>query len=345
MYFFLRLQTSRSLSAGAADSSRKQATISSVTHNVSATSSNDNITALEISTDHQDEPWQNTSFSSTNNDSIEQLDLDKMNITIIQVSTNDNNSNETKTSAKMSSKRVTGEFFKFPETTQPEYKSNVQIIPSTKANSSTIQVVGTTTTNATTTTTTTQYATPTKKNIQSIAASTTGTTALPSAEELKITTVHVTGNTPAATTSEHETCHAIVNNTVSLYGTCYTTESNASNSQAAARGSTPKMMKKIILSANTSGITNITVNNASMLTKSEKCATAEDAAVKHNVGSVHYEKVFLSTSVPPTHERATNATVVSTDMSTTSLLSSTLISDLPAHTRTVEVNIFMHLYM
>ncbi|XP_036324477.1 mucin-5AC [Rhagoletis pomonella] len=325
-----RLQTSRSLSAGAADSSRKHTAKSSGTHNVSTTSSNDNITALEISTDPQVEPWQNTSFSSTNNDSIEQLDLDKMNITIIQVSTNDNDSNElakpneTKTSAKMSSKRVTGEIFKFPETTQPEYKSNVQIIPSTKANSSTIQVVGTTTINATTTTTTTQYATPAKKNIQGITASTTGTTA----EELKITTVHVTGNTPAVTASD---------NTVSLYGTCYTTESNASHSQAAVVGGTPKMMKKIILSANTSGITNITVNNTSVLTKSENRATAEDATIKHNIGSVHYEKVFLSTSVPPTQEMATNATVVSTAMCTTSILSPTVISDLPAHTRTVEV--------
>ncbi|XP_053946312.1 mucin-5AC [Anastrepha ludens] len=340
-----RLQTSRSLSAGAADSSRKLVNKSSEHHNVSATSSNDNITALEISTDSQPQPWQNTSISSTDCDSTEQLDADKMNITIIQVSTIDSNElkqqSETKTSAKVSSKRVTGEIFKFPESTQLEYKSNVQIIPSTKANSSSIQVLGTKTTTSTTTTTTTQYATPVKKNIQSAAASTTAAAVNLPAEEFKITTVHLTGNSPSAATIAQEAGHTIVTSAVSLYGTCYNTGPPNTTLQATnvdTSGGTPKMMKKIILSTNSSGITNITVNNASTPIRSEVGATAGDATVKHNIGSVHYEKVFLSTSVPPVLDTAPNAASASTVTNIAPLLLPTLASNAANQTRAVEAN-------
>ncbi|XP_011188327.1 mucin-5AC [Zeugodacus cucurbitae] len=337
-----RFQTSRSLSAGAADNSRKEVTKSSITHNTSATSSDDNITALEISTDPHAETWQNTSITSTNSESVEQLDIDKMNITIIQVSANDTNElkqqNETKTSAKVSSKRVTGEIFKFPEAVQTEYKSNVQIIPSTKSNSSTIHVLGTKTTTTTTTTTTTPkttpYATPVKKSNHNNATASTTTNL--SAEDIKITTVHVIGNNPVVVAKAPEARNHIVPNAVSLYGTCYTTAPSSSTAlptNASSIDGTPKMMKKIILSANTSGITNITVDNASTSSRQERYTSAPEAAVKHNVGSVHYEKVFLSTSVPPELGVTANAALVSTVMTTAPPLSPILISSSTTHAR------------
>lgn len=333
------------MSAGAADTSRKDVTKSSITHNASATSSDDNITALEISADPQSDTWRNTSITSTNSESIEQLDVDKTNITIIKVSANDTNElkqqKETKTSAKVSSKRVTGEIFKFPESTQTEYKSNVQIIPSTKLNSSTIQVLGTKTTTTTTTTTTpppppktTPYATPVKKSNHNISAATT-TANLP-ADEFKITTVHVTGNNAVVAAKIQDVRNTIVSSDVSLYGTCYTSAPSSSTAQPANASSidgTPKMMKKIILSANTSGVTNITVDNASTSNRTERYASAPDAAIKHNVGAVHYEKVFLSTSIPPESGVASNTTLISTVMTTAPPLSPTLISNSTTHTR------------
>ncbi|XP_039948521.1 mucin-5AC [Bactrocera neohumeralis] len=335
-----RLQTSRSLSAGAADTSRKEVTNSSITHNVSTTSSDDNITEFEISVDPQSDTWPNTSITSTNSESIEQLDVDKMNITIIQVSANDSNElkqqKETKTSAKVSNKRVTGEIFKFPDAVQTEYKSNVQIIPSTKSNSSTIQVLGTKTTTTTTNTTTktTPYATPVKRPNHNISSATT-TANLP-AEELKITTVHVIGNNPVVTAKAPEAHNTIVSNAVSLYGTCYNSSASSSTAQpanASSNNGTPKMMKKIILSANTSGITNITVDNASTSNRPDRYVIAPEATIKHNAGSVHYEKVFLSTSNPPELDISSNATLIGTVTTTVPPLSPTLIGNSTTHAR------------
>ncbi|XP_004530197.1 uncharacterized protein LOC101459177 [Ceratitis capitata] len=335
-----RLQTSRSLSAGAADSCRKDVTRSPIALNTSTTASNDNVTALEISTEPQSESWQNKTVSSAKSEPLEQIDVDKMNITIIQVSTNDVNDrkqeNETKTSAKVASKRVTGDIFKFPEAVQNEYKSNVQIIPSTKSNSSTIQVLGTKAT--ATVPSTTQYATPVKRanhnNITATTTTTPSTVTLP-ADELKVTTVHVCGNTPTAATIAAEAVQNVNASGVSLYGTCYTPTSSVTNSQPpkeATNSGTPKMTKKIILSANTTGITNITVNNTSTANRLERPNAAADTNVKHNAGSMHYEKVFLSTSATPEVSIVgSKVAPISTVITTAASHSSNLIGNCSTH--------------
>ncbi|XP_067618266.1 mucin-2 isoform X2 [Eurosta solidaginis] len=346
-----RLHTPRSLSAGAADSARRKITKPTNTNHVLANMTNDNITAFEIGTDTQCQPWQNVSQTSTISDTIEeQLDIDKMNITIIQVSTSDPNEQESETnpnkksstSSSSSSKLVMGDIFKFPDNiSQSEYKSNVQIIPSTKTNSNTIQVLDTKA-NKATTIAKTQYTTPVKSLVATTTTTTSATTAHSTADELKITTVHVTGNTtttavtPAAiapTTTGVNTLPSA--SASSLYGTCYTpTPSSSSTVRPIATnmsivngGGTPKMMKKIILSANSTGITNITVNNAS-----HTCTS--DTTVKHNIGSVHYEKVFLSTSAPPSNFDIS----VSTGMNAVPPISPNLINNSPISKRKTEAS-------
>lgn len=198
--------------------------------------------------------------------------------------------------------------FKFPDAhvsvtkniKQHEYKSNVQIIPSSSNNSSTsssnnhnnsstIQVLGNSTTmmsgnggggN--------QYTTPGKKSATTID------------EHSKITTVHVAG-------------------TDNTYGTCFTPPPiTTSSSATTSHTSTPKMPKKIILSANTSGVTNITVNNTktnsdeltvAVLRKnsnagkldqefliSNNVTASSSSNVNKKTNALHYEKVFLSSS-------------------------------------------------
>ena len=196
---------------------------------------------------------------------------------------------------------ITADVFKYPDShvsvtkniKQHEYKSNVQIIPSSSNNSrssnanhissSTIQVVGDSTTMLGGNN---HYTTPAKQqqNLSSEVGSTTTTDELS-----KITTVHVAGSD-------------------NIYGTCFTPLSSASTTQT----STPKMQKRIILSANTSGVTSITVNNTtterteSVGAKNTCSAKIENdfnttftstATSLHNrSNALHYEKVFLTTS-------------------------------------------------
>ncbi|XP_065371185.1 mucin-5AC [Calliphora vicina] len=323
-----RPQTSRSLSAGAVDKSKRQTINDKVEPNkklssqmvANTSSKGNNITELEINSD-------TSTPSSTSNDTS------NTNITIIQVST-ENTNDKTATSSgesdyeppklphKTTATAAAADVFKFPDAhvsvtkniKHNEYKSNVQIIPSSSNksscssnhnhnNSSTIQVMG----NSTTMVGGNQYTTPVKKS--QISSSTRID------EHSKITTVHVAG-------------------TDNTYGTCFTPPSS---SASASHTSTPKMPKKIILSANTSGITNITVNNT---TTSEEISTITSAAAvlrknsnefatsststnlnKTNNG-LHYEKVFLSNSasintadpvgsVQPTTSSSHNVTPIS----------------------------------
>lgn len=272
-----------------------------------------NITELEISSeDATASPSSNTSQS---------------NVTIIQVSTEPLSENRLESSdesdsepPKLPHKTTTtiADVFKFPDThvsiakniKQHEYKSNVQIIPSSSINSnsssnpnhsinSSVHVISN---SSLATVGGNQYTTPVKKSLVPAIKS----CAAPSSAKVdgtsKITTVHVSGS----------------DNT---YGTCFAPSSSSSST---SRTSTPKMPKKIILLANTSGITNIAVNNT---VSSEDLATEpkeKSAAIRKNsIGSkkdndfattssgttnsnkhsgLHYEKVFLSTtaSVNPT---------------------------------------------
>lgn len=221
------------------------------------------------------------------------------NITIIQVTNthekplaeyakNKQNENLEKTT-------TAADIFTFPESSEitkhEEYKSNVQIIPSNSNNSSTIQVIG-----QNVTTVANQYSTPIKKLLPQAAAglttldSSTAKTSVFSTpgshlENHKITTVHVGDSVTATTTAP------------SLYGTCYT------STGPLATSGTPLLSKKIILSANTSGITNITVNTTEsiipdMTVTKNNATTGIDSNVRCNVGNVRYEKVFLSSSLP-----------------------------------------------
>ncbi|XP_055906712.1 uncharacterized protein LOC129941956 [Eupeodes corollae] len=141
------------------------------------------------------------------------------------------------------------EIFKFPDPLNnhdEEYKSNVQIIPS---NLSTIPVHAKSAI-------ANQYSSPARANaVKKIIPA-------PSShlENHKITTVRVTA---ASSTSN-------------TYGSVCPSSSSCSSSSA----QTPKLSKKIILTTNTSGVTNIAVNN--------------DVQQK----TAHYEKVFLTSTVP-----------------------------------------------
>ncbi|KAM7362716.1 uncharacterized protein ACRADG_013286 isoform 1-T2 [Cochliomyia hominivorax] len=336
-----RPQTSRSLSAGAVDK-RQHISNHKVENNnklsstvVSNTSSKgNNITELEINSEI---PTPSTSSSSTETSS-------KSNITIIQVSTENTNDKLTANSGecnnyeppKLPHKNITttiADVFKFPDAhvsvtkniKQHEYKSNVQIIPSSsntssvsssnnsnnQNNSSTIQVMGNSTSMMSGGN---QYTTPAKKSQISPASGIASTTTTD--EHSKITTVHVAG-------------------TDNAYGTCFTpppVSSSSLSSASTSHTSTPKMPKRIILSANTSGVTNITVNNtkttseeistavlrknsnASKLDEFVTSTTSSTNLNKRNNG-LHYEKVFLSTTAS-TISTEPNVSVQSSSTST-----------------------------
>ncbi|XP_017005113.2 uncharacterized protein [Drosophila takahashii] len=232
-----RPQTSRSMSAGAADKSKRPP-------RKPLQSQSSSVAAAANSEDSQD------------------------NITIIQVSNISNNGQEKP--PELPPKNATAaEVFRFPEVktkqqpSQPhhEYKSNVQIIPSnTSSSTSTIQVLGKQPSISN------PYTTPVR---QSNSASS-----------------QVSGTTKVKVLGDGE---------VAVYGTCYpapggsptTSSSTASSSSNPAKPQTPRLSKKIILSANTSGITNISVNSEQ----------GSDSIIS---GNVHYEKVFLSSSIPIT---------------------------------------------
>lgn len=200
------------------------------------------------------------------------------NITIIQVSNTDNTNAAGQPPELPPKNKIIADIFRFPEInakaktkTQPQqklqndYKSNVQIIPS---NSSTIQVLS----QPSSSTSSNPYSIPLKPVPNApTTSSQNGSTAV--SNNTTMVQVLVDGEamtTPTATT-------------VSVYGTCYPT---ASGQQSANKPQTPKVSKKIILSANSSGVTNIRINNEH----------ANDANVIS--GNVHYEKVFLSSSIP-----------------------------------------------
>ncbi|KAH8349141.1 hypothetical protein KR084_007351 [Drosophila pseudotakahashii] len=251
-----RPQTSRSMSAGAADKSKRPPR----------------------------KPLQSQSSSAAAANSEDSQD----NITIIQVSNISNNGQEKP--PELPPKNVTvAEVFRFPEVktksqtnakqqpSQPhhEYKSNVQIIPSnTSSSTSTIQVLGKQPSISN------PYTTPVRQS-----SSNSG-----SPQVSGTTKVKVMGDGEATTT-------------VAVYGTCYpvpggslaTSSSAASSSNIPAKPQTPRLSKKIILSANTSGITNISVNNEQ----------GSDSIIS---GNVHYEKVFLSSSIPITSRNSPTRT-------------------------------------
>lgn len=242
------------------------------------------------------------------------------NITIIQVSTENTNVNNAPVSSSDGDYEppglphkttITADVSKYPDShvsvtktiKQHEYKSNVQIIPSNSNNnrnsnannvsSNTIQVMGDSTTMVGGSN---HYTTPVKSQ-QNMSAE-VGSTTTTIDEHSKITTVHVAG-------------------TDNIYGTCFTPLSSTSKQHK----TTPKMPKKIILSANTSGVTSITVNNtttektestrASRLcggnTEQDLNTTIEPTAITANATTsllsrnnpLHYEKVFLSTNSSP----------------------------------------------
>uniref|UniRef100_A0A1A9W1A3 PH domain-containing protein n=1 Tax=Glossina brevipalpis TaxID=37001 RepID=A0A1A9W1A3_9MUSC len=274
---------------------------------------NNNITELEINADVENlvsslilkEPVSSSSVSDA-----------KTNITIIQVSTTTaaaanmrslgGNHENVQDSPKLSNKTTSEEIFTFPEnllsttsattctTKQHEYRSNVQIIPSnigssnTTTSTTTVQVIGNeiqhqsqSASNAN------QYSNPLKKQTQIIPS------AITDEHNQQITTVHVLGKD-------------------TTYGTLFSTPSTSASS---SHTSTPKLSKKIILSANASGITNITVNNIKeeviLIRKPihSDGMSAEDRSTSVKINPLHYDKVFLSSSVPNSSQKS-NSTVV-----------------------------------
>ncbi|TMW48859.1 hypothetical protein DOY81_006053 [Sarcophaga bullata] len=306
-----RPQTSRSLSAGAVDKSKRLNANEKTDVNDKleclkvSTSKGNNITELEINSESAIPVASATDNINTN-------------ITIIQVSTENTNVNDVTTTSSSDSDyeppnlpqkttTIAADVFKYPDShvsvtkniKQHEYKSNVQIIPSSSNNSrssnanhissSTIQVVGDSTAMVGGNN---HYTTPVKQQ-QNISSDIGSKTTI---DELsKITTVHVAGSD-------------------NIYGTCFTPLSSASPTHT----STPKMQKRIILSANTSGVTSITVNNTTTEktesvgaknTNSEKIendfnttfastgTTATTTTNLHNRSNpLHYDRVFLTTS-------------------------------------------------
>lgn len=215
--------------------------------------------------------------AATETNAVEELPDN--NITIIQVSNTDNISTERQPPELPPKNKIIADIFRFPEIntkvktkTQPastspsqqkmqnDYKSNVQIIPS---NSNTIQVLSQP--SSSNNVSSNPYTIPLKAIASNASsASTSGANA-----NTNTTTVQVLADGDATT--------------VAVYGTCYPTSSGQRN---VSKPPTPKVSKKIILSANSSGITNIRINNEQ----------AQEANVIS--GNVHYEKVFLSSSIP-----------------------------------------------
>ncbi|XP_055849343.1 uncharacterized protein LOC129914227 [Episyrphus balteatus] len=170
------------------------------------------------------------------------LESSSTNITIIQVSN------------PLPSSNKGPEIFKFPDPLNnhdEEYKSNVQIIPS---NLSTIPI-------HTKAAIANQYSSPAR-------ASTTTTVAATSVKKL----------IPAP--SSHLENHTITTVRVTAGSSTSTSNAYGSVCPSSSSSQTPKLSKKIILTTNTSGVTNIAVNN--------------DVQQK----TAHYEKVFLTSTVP-----------------------------------------------
>lgn len=222
----------------------------SISETTSEITTMNNITEFDVEKDLDDHP--------PLPDKAGTLESSSTNITIIQVS-----------NPLPSSNNKGPEIFKFPEplllnnrsSNDDDYKSNVQIIPS---NLSTIPVHAKAAV-------ANQYSSPAR-----VASSATPTTVTASAvkkiipgpashlENHKITTVRVTAGNSSGTTS--------------TYG------SVCGPSSAPSTSDTPKLSKKIILTTNSSGVTNIAVNN--------------DAVHQQPPKAGHYEKIFLTSSVP-----------------------------------------------
>ncbi|XP_034113531.2 pneumococcal serine-rich repeat protein [Drosophila albomicans] len=252
-----RPQTSRSMSAGAADKTKRPLRKS---------------------------PQPKTQQAATNSTAVEET-ADN-NITIIQVS---NTNAEIMQPPELPPKnKVVADIFRFPEINsktkmknslqsqqklQNDYKSNVQIIPSNSVvNSNTIQVLSQPSSSGSVSngSSCNPYTIPLKPNASN--ATTTQTAS-------NTTTVQVLADGEARATATATT-------TVAVYGTCYPTASASVLPSANDKPQTPKVGKKIILSANSSGITNIRINNEQ---------TNDSNVIS---GNVHYEKVFLSSSIP-----------------------------------------------
>ncbi|KAL9900651.1 uncharacterized protein ACN427_007768 isoform 1-T1 [Glossina fuscipes fuscipes] len=303
-----RPQTSRSLSAGAAEKSKRipnnqpsssqKSMLETCDHNsiqpISNNNKGNNITELEINAD-----FENLVSSLVLKEPTPTVTDAKTNITIIQVSTpagnvrSLGNHESVQDPQKFSHKNAAEEIFKFPEnlipvtsaactTKQHDYRSNVQIIPSSIGSntSTTVQVIGEAQ-HSQSASTANQYSNPIKKQTQIIPSAPTAAT-MTDEQNQQITTVHVLGK---------ET----------TYGTLFTTPSTSASS---SHTSTPKLSKKIILSANASGITNIAVNNIKeeviLIRKplNNDGLAAEDRPTSVKINPLHYDKVFLSSSVP-----------------------------------------------
>lgn len=217
------------------------------------TTVNNNITEFDVEKDLDDHP--------PLTEKVAPLESSSTNITIIQVS-----------NPLPSSNNKGPEIFKFPEPSpllnnrnnDDDYKSNVQIIPS---NLSTIPVHSKAAV-------ANQYSSPAR--VVATAASASSSSSIkkvipPPASHLenhKITTVRVT----APSTSS----------AANIYGSISACTSSPSTSES------PKLSKKIILTTNTSGVTNIAVNND---------ATFQQHQQQQQKTS-HYEKIFLTSSIP-----------------------------------------------
>uniref|UniRef100_A0A1A9ZA07 PH domain-containing protein n=1 Tax=Glossina pallidipes TaxID=7398 RepID=A0A1A9ZA07_GLOPL len=304
-----RPQTSRSLSAGAAEKSKRipnnqpsssqKSMLEPCDHNNTQSIPNNkgnNITELEINVD-----FENLVSSLALKEPTSTVTDAKTNITIIQVSTPaDNvctlgNHENVQDPQKLSHKNAAEEIFKFPEslvpvtsaactTKQHDYRSNVQIIPSSIGSntSTTVQVIG----EMQSASTANQYSNPTKKQTQIIPSAPLAAI-MTDEQNQQITTVHVLGK---------ET----------TYGTLFATPSTSASS---SHTSTPKLSKKIILSANASGITNIAVNNIKeeviLIRKplNNDGLAVEDRPTSVKINPLHYDKVFLSSSVPSSAQK------------------------------------------
>lgn len=239
---YSRPQTSRSMSAGAADKSRRPPRKPLPAQSTSQAAS----TASPKSEEPQD------------------------NVTIIQVSNTSTVSQDQDQPPELPPKNTaTAEVFRFPEVkskvngkqhlpqAHQEYKSNVQIIPSNVQSSSSTSTIQVGSSNS--------YTTPIKQSASNGSSSSTP--------------ANSSGTTKVKVVNEGEAT------TVAVYGTCYPSPSSSSAASNPIKSQTPKLSKKIILSANTSGITNISINSEQ----------GSDAIIS---GNVHYEKVFLSSSIP-----------------------------------------------
>ncbi|XP_017868500.1 PREDICTED: putative GPI-anchored protein PB15E9.01c [Drosophila arizonae] len=252
-----RPQTSRSMSAGAADKTKRP---------------------------QRQSPQPKLQASATNSTAVEENGDN--NVTIIQVSntTTATTTNTTPAPELPPKNKVIADIFRFPEISlkakaksqpQNDYKSNVQIIPS---NSNTIQVLSQ----------------PSSSNSSSSNSSGNPYTIplKPNASNPNAPTSNASTATANANTTKVQVLADGEATTVAVYGTCYPTTASAGG---ASKPITPKMSKKIILSANSSGITNIRINNEQ----------SQDSNVIS--GNVHYEKVFLSSSIPISSNSSSNS--------------------------------------